>query len=137
MGDVAAKTVLIVDDDTELTDVLRDKFSAAGFETLIAHNGEEGLHTALDKHPDIILLDVTMPVMSGSDMLVKLRADEWGADVPVIALTNVDDSAHISEILDHGCRDYLVKTDWDLDAIVKQVKMRLHEHLGGPSLSGT
>lgn len=71
-------TILIVEDDVPELNALRDKFTHEGFSILEAKNGEEGLATALREHPDLILLDIIMPVMDGMTMLVNLRKDPWG-----------------------------------------------------------
>ena len=93
----ANTVILIVEDDEAMLEVLIDEFKREGFKTLSAKNGVEGLDTALEKHPDIILLDILMPEMDGLTMLTKLRDDKWGKDVPVILLTNYSDMDKISE----------------------------------------
>jgi len=96
--------------------------NAEGFEVLIAHNGEEGLKKALEEKPDLILLDIIMPVMDGLTVLKKLREDERGKNIPVVALTNLGDIKTVSEVLAHGASDYLIKSEWKLDDLVRKVK---------------
>ena len=81
------KTILIVEDSKLLREVLRDSLESAGFVTLEAENGKVGLEAAMRSPPDLIILDLLMPVMDGMAMYQKLRADVWGAKVPVIMLT--------------------------------------------------
>lgn len=119
------KTVLIIDDDNDLTEVLSHKLAAEGFRTIVAHDGREGLTVALNDHPDLVLLDIIMPVMDGWEALDKLRADTWGLQVPVIMLTNVEDIDNVSAALERGSYDYLVKTQWNLDDVVEKIKQRL------------
>ena len=71
------KTILIVEDEPVYQEALVNKFNIEGFDTLTAENGEEGLSIALEKHPDLILLDLQMPKMDGIEMAKKLRQDEW------------------------------------------------------------
>ncbi|HSW99850.1 MAG TPA: response regulator [Patescibacteria group bacterium] len=80
---------LIVEDDIDLQYLYRLKLEREGFEVRIAGNGVEGLTIIKDWRPDIILLDLMMPIMSGSEMLTHLRAEEWGSEVRVIILTNI------------------------------------------------
>ena len=117
-----SKKVLVVDDDKDLCKVLSDSLMSDSLEVLKAYDGEEGLEIALKEHPDLILLDVLMPKMNGWEMLEKLRTDEWGKTAKVIVLTVLDDVESISRALEDGQYEYLVKTDWDLDEIVKKVR---------------
>ena len=118
-------TILVVEDENSLNKALIDKFSHSGFSTLQAKNGQEGFEMATQKHPDLILLDIVMPRMDGITMLKKLRQDEWGKKVEVIMLTNLNEVEKISEAVSQGSYDYLVKTDWKLDAVVEKVKEKL------------
>lgn len=120
-----AKKILVVEDDNSLLNVLRDKLAKEGFEVIRTQNGEEGLAAAFSGHPDLILLDILMPKMDGIAMLKQLRQDEWGKTVPVILLTNVGDVKHISDAVNNNVTDYLVKSDWDLVAVVKKIKDKL------------
>lgn len=115
------KTILIVDDEQALLDALVDKFTREGFVVLGAKNGQKGLSLALAEHPDMILLDLLMPVMDGMTMLANLRKDRWGKDAKVIILSNFSEVEKAAS-LTKGIIDYLVKTDWDIDNIVKRVK---------------
>ena len=81
--------ILVVEDDTALADIYGFKFDHEGFDVRLAHNGEKGLEQARDFMPDLILLDIRMPIMNGDEMLMKLREQEWGADMHVIILTNL------------------------------------------------
>lgn len=119
------KRILIVEDDKALLKILVDKLTAEGFLALQAKNGKDGLDMAVKEHPDLILLDIIMPVMDGISMLKKLRGDERGKDVPVIILTNLSDSKSISDSMNENITNYLVKSDWKLEDIVKIVRERL------------
>lgn len=121
------KTILIVEDEASMLAALRDKFSREGFVILEAKNGQEGLNGALTNHPDLILLDIIMPIMDGMTMLDKLRQDPWGKSVPVILLTNLSEADKVAASLRQGVYDYLVKSDWKLEDIVKKVKTKLEK----------
>lgn len=118
-------TILIVEDDLDLLEVLRKKFTMEKFEVLQAADGKIGLEEALHSHPDLILLDIIMPIMDGMTMLGKLRQDTWGKDVPVILLTNLSDESKVAEAMKHGVYDYLVKADWNISDVVKKVRAKL------------
>ena len=119
------KKVLVieeVEDDALLRRVLHDKLVLEGFGVLEANNGEEGLAVALERHPDLILLDILMPKMGGLAMLKKLREDEWGKTARVIILTNYDDVEKIADALGNRVFEYYLKADTPLDELIRKVK---------------
>jgi DNA-binding response OmpR family regulator len=118
--------ILIVEDEASMRDALVGKFTKEKIEVFTACDGEEGLKVALEKKPDLILLDILMPNIDGIGMLKKLRKDKWGKEVPVYMLTVLSDMSKISEAMEIGISGYLVKTDWKIDDVVKKVK----KHLG-------
>lgn len=120
-------TVLIVEDEPFLMKILVDKLSLEKFPLLSGANGEEGLKLALEKHPDIILLDILMPRMNGIEMLTELRKDAWGKKVPVIMLTNLNDPDHISQAKALNAKDFIVKADWKLSELVVKMRKYLSE----------
>jgi DNA-binding response OmpR family regulator len=120
------KTLLIVEDDVALRSVLVEKLTDEKFEVLQAQDGEVGLATALEKHPDLILLDIFMPRMDGITMLSRLRAaDAWGKHVSVIVLTNSTDAQTIATVSGFGATDFLIKSEWSLEALVARIRERL------------
>lgn len=119
------KTVMIVEDEAPLRNAVSDILSFEGFKVLQASNGQEGLDLALKEHPDLILLDLMMPVMDGLTMLEKLRTDKWGANAPVILLTNINDPGKVALATEAGSYDFLVKSDWNIEDVVKKIKTRL------------
>lgn len=123
------KTILIVEDEKSLRDVLVDVLSRNNFLLLEANNGKEGVTFALLKHPDLILLDLLMPVMDGMTALKKIRADAWGAHVPVIILTNLSatDEKLVKDMVTHKPMHYLIKSDWKLSDVVKKINDVLAE----------
>ncbi|OGH71913.1 MAG: hypothetical protein A3G00_00140 [Candidatus Magasanikbacteria bacterium RIFCSPLOWO2_12_FULL_43_12] len=119
------KTILVVEDEISLLNALCDKLTRENFAVLEAKNGEEGLEVALREHPDLILLDIIMPVMDGITMLKKLREDAWGKNAKVIILTNLSDNEKVAEALEQKSQEYLVKSDWKIEDVVAKVRERL------------
>jgi DNA-binding response OmpR family regulator len=119
-----SKKILIIDDEPQLLNVLVDKFVNAGFVVLTAVDGKQGLDVAFKNHPDLILLDIIMPIMDGISMLRELRRDSWGKLAKVYLLTNLSDPG-ISDAPTNTVCGYLVKTDWKISDLVKQVKKSL------------
>jgi two-component system, OmpR family, alkaline phosphatase synthesis response regulator PhoP len=119
------KKILIVEDERTILGPLTKKLEKEGFDVQQAPDGEIGLRTALQKRPDLILLDIVMPEMDGMTMLENLRTDTWGRDVPVVILTNLDDGKKVAEATKHGSFDYLVKSDWSVSDVVDKIKQKL------------
>jgi two-component system, OmpR family, alkaline phosphatase synthesis response regulator PhoP len=115
-------TVMIIDDDVSLVNVLQDKLFSEGYLVLTAQNGQEGFSLSIKHHPDIILLDILMPKMNGVEMLKKLRADNWGKNVPILLLTNDSNPEHMEETLKLNANDYLIKSDWKLEDVLVKIK---------------
>jgi DNA-binding response OmpR family regulator len=109
-----------------MMEALAQKFRNEGFEVVEAHDGEEGFEQALKEQPDLIMLDIIMPKMDGITLLKKIREnDGWGSDVPVIMLSNLSDTDNVSEAARYKVFDFLVKTDWRLDDVIKLVREKL------------
>jgi len=118
--------ILIVEDEIIYLNVFADKFQEEGFKVFQAKNGKDGLDAALKEHPNLILLDIAMPVMDGLTMLGKLREDKWGKDAEVILLTNYSDADKVAEAGERGAFEYLVKKDWRVEDLVEKVKEKLN-----------
>lgn len=121
------KKVLVVEDENLLRKSLASALKAAKFKVFEAKNGKEGLERALKHKPDLILLDLLMPVMDGLTMLKKLRKDEWGKNVFVYILTNSEPTVDLADEASHvPFRSvYLLKFDYDLNEVVDMVKKQV------------
>ena len=119
------KKILIAEDDKVLLNLMRDELTTAGFEVLGASNGKDGLDLALKIHPDLLLIDVMMPIMNGIEMTTKLREDAWGKKAEIIILTNLNSDKTIADFLEKGAYNYLLKSDWSIEDVVKRVKEKL------------
>lgn len=122
---VLQDTILVIDDDPELCEVLKEALTNAGFGVETAGNGEEGLKKAIEVKPNLILLDLVMPVMDGWEFLERLHQDEWGKTTQVIILTNADDIDSLSRAIEGRGYEYLVKTDWKIGDVVERIRERL------------
>ena len=120
------KKILIIEDETPLRNAISDILTFEGFTVFQGKNGQEGLEVALKEHPDLILLDLMMPVMDGLTMLEKLREDaDYGKHAAVILLTNINDPEKVAQATEAGSYDFLVKSDWNIEDVVKKIKGRL------------
>ena len=114
--------ILVVDDEKMTSRTITMALEALGYQTVIAESGQDGLTEAMQKHPRLIVLDYHMKDIDGIAVLRKLRADEWGKTVPVIMASNIYDVDIINAIMELGVQDYVLKSDINLDDIVKLVE---------------
>lgn len=121
-GEPNPATVLIVDDSENHRNMCRLFLETAGYRVQCAENGATGLEMARSVTPDLILLDVMMPVLDGHGMLEKLRADQRLAQIPVIILTMEYGGSEMLEAFDAGSNDYMRKPV-DVDELLARVKM--------------
>ncbi|MBP7806383.1 response regulator [Candidatus Gracilibacteria bacterium] len=121
------KKILVVEDEKNLREAIRDVLRAENFSTLEAKNGKEGIKIALKERPDLILLDLLMPEMDGMTAFEKIRKDTWGAKVPVIILTNLNPTAEklVQDVILNEPLFYLIKSDWKLHDIVDKIEETL------------
>jgi len=119
---MANKKILIVEDENDIREALADIFQMSNFDVYSAIDGQEGLEMALKEHPDVILLDLMMPVMNGHEMLRQLRSDPWGKDVKVVVLSALDDVNNIGTAHKNEITKYLIKAHVSLEEIVNRVR---------------
>jgi DNA-binding response OmpR family regulator len=117
--------IAIIEDDPTINQMYRMKFEAAGFDVQLASDGQRGVSLVEAFRPDLILLDMQMPVMTGHQALAQIRAAEWGKDIPVIILTNMGEEESPKELRDLGIESYIVKADLTPSQVVERVKETL------------
>ena len=99
-------TILVIDDEVQIRKLLQITLESNDYHTVFATNGKEGLLLAANHNPDLILLDLGLPDMSGQEVLSRFR--EWNTK-PIIIISVQDDEAQIVKALDNGANDYLTK----------------------------
>jgi DNA-binding response OmpR family regulator len=114
--------VLIVEDDKFLSNAYRLKFTKVGFEVKIAFDGQEAINILGSFTPDIILLDLVMPVKDGFTVLSELKSNTQYKTIPVIITSNLSQKEDIDKAIGLGANDFLVKSDVSMDDIVKKVQ---------------
>ena len=115
-------TVLVVDDMPIFRDPIAASLRLAGYETLCAADGAAALASARVRRPDVVLLDLSMPVMDGFAFLDELRNHPRLANVPVILLTAASDRKFIIEAARYGVKDYLLKSRFSLVELLARVR---------------
>jgi two-component system cell cycle response regulator len=125
MVDKILETILVVDDAPENRTLLSRILSKDGYSVRTANNGAEAIQTALESPPDLILLDISMPVMDGIDACAQLKLDERTRDIPVIFISAMDDIENKMNAFGAGGVDYILKP-----FNIKEIRARLNTHLG-------
>jgi len=121
---MAAK-VAIIEDDLAISQMYRIKFEADGYEVETAENGKLGLELVQKMQPDIILLDLMMPVMTGDQMLTALRKTDWGKNVKVVILTNMGEQEIPESVKEQGVSAFILKADMTPRQVAELVKTQL------------
>jgi len=120
------KTILIVEDNSDNMDVL-EAFLEDDFNLLEATNGQEGLQMAKENKPDIILLDISLPIMDGLEVISKIREDENIRDIPVIALTAHAMLGDKEKFLQAGFDEYMSKPIVDDELLINMINNLIGE----------
>ena len=108
------KKVLLIDDDPDFVEAVRVIIASGGYDVRVAYDGAEGLEAVAAEKPDLIVLDVMMPVMNGHEACAKLKADPATTKIPIILLTAVADRVTTStythrDMLESEAEDYMPK----------------------------
>lgn len=119
------KFVLVAEDDKFYSDVFKTKLGKEDFDVVVAADGAEALKLARERKPDLMLLDLIMPVKDGFETLKELRADQELKDVKVVVLSNLGQDADVKKAKDLGANDYLVKTNISISEMIAKVKSYL------------
>ena len=121
------KTILFIEDESALQKTVGEVLSDEGYKVLSALDGEAGLRLAKGKTPNLILLDLVLPKLTGFEVLEKLQADEKTKRIPVIVLTNLENLQDVQRATELGATTYLVKANYELAEVVEKVKTALRE----------
>ncbi len=123
----AGAKILLVEDDSFLRDICEKKLKKEGFNVEVAVDGREAVKKAGEFKPELILLDIILPIMDGFEVLKQIRShkDESVKKTPVIMLTNLGQEEDSKKALALGANDYLVKAYFTTEDIIQKVKKRL------------
>jgi len=118
--------ILIAEDEPVESELLKQVISKAGYEVLITKNGQEALDKVEDFNPDLIMLDINMPVKNGYDTCRELRLNVNTRDIPVLFLTTNQTNEQVMEGFESGAVDYIFKP-YTLDKLKERIKKNLEE----------
>ena len=126
MNNNGKKTVLMVDDDSFLRNLYRDKFEKEGFEFIEATSGIEGMNKITNENPDVVILDILLPMRSGFDILEEMNESGMITEIPVIILSNLRQDVDIEEGRRLGAKDYFIKSETNMSDFMERVKEFLY-----------
>jgi two-component system alkaline phosphatase synthesis response regulator PhoP len=119
------KKILIIEDEKILAEMYREKLEMEGFKVALAFDVKEGIEMAKKEKPDLILLDILLPVENGVSFLRKQKEDKEISEIPVIAFSNYDDLRTKKEAMELGVKEYLIKTNYTPSEIIEKIKKYL------------
>ena len=117
--------IAIIEDDSAISQMYRIKFEAEGYTVDTAENGKVGLDLIKSMKPDMVLLDLMMPEMTGDEMLAKLRETDYGKDLKVIILTNMGEQEVPENVKNLGVSAFILKADMTPRQVADLVKTHL------------
>jgi DNA-binding response OmpR family regulator len=116
------KRILLVEDEPLLGNLLKQRLEKEGFEIVLAHDGEEALAKLRESKPDLILLDIILPKISGFELMETLQADPQFERAPVIIISNLGQESDIARGQALGAIQYFVKAKVSIEELVEHVK---------------
>jgi DNA-binding response OmpR family regulator len=125
----SVRKIAIIDDDRNLQFIYKVNFEAVGYKVMVAADGEKGLEVIEAFRPDLVLLDLRLPRVGGSEVLTRLRASDWGRDMRVIILTNISKSEAPPVLRFLHVDRYIVKAHHTPAQVVSIVREVLGEEL--------
>lgn len=116
------KIVLMIEDDSFLRNLYKDKLEKEGFVFIEATSGIEGLNKIMNEKPDLIILDILLPIKGGFDILEEMNRNGLISVIPVIILSNLKQEIDIEEARRLGAQDYFIKSETNLSELIERVK---------------
>lgn len=116
------KKILIVEDESALQKTLSEVLNQEGYQVISALDGEIGLELAKKERPDLILLDLVLPKLHGFEVLEQLTKDPETKKIPIIVLTNLEETKDVEKAIELGATTYLVKETYSLDEVIEKIK---------------
>ncbi len=116
------RRILVVDDDQTITVLMKKYLEKNGYDVMAMNEASEGLEYAMTKNPDLVILDVMMPIINGFNFCRLLKAEEGCKDIPVIMLTSRNKLKDIEIGLEMGAEAYLIKP-LNVDELLKTIKV--------------
>jgi two-component system, OmpR family, alkaline phosphatase synthesis response regulator PhoP len=119
------KYILIAEDDRFISNAYRVKLEKEGFEVKIAINGDEALNLMTEKIPDLMIIDLMMPIVDGFTLLTRMKKDERFKNIKTIIVSSLSQKEDLDRGMALGADDYFVKSEISIEDFVKKIKSQL------------
>jgi two-component system, OmpR family, phosphate regulon response regulator PhoB len=119
-----SQKIVIVEDDASLAEIYKTRLELLGYTCFIGYNGITGLYFIQKEMPDLVLLDLMIPDISGGEVLEKMRSSSWGKSIKVVVISNLNEIEAPPNLRELGVEEYIVKANMvndDIDNIVNKV----------------
>jgi DNA-binding response OmpR family regulator len=128
----AAKKILVIEDNQALAEIYKTRLEILGYTVYIGYNGITGLYFAQQELPDLVLLDLMIPDIAGDEVLDTMRRSDWGKNIPVYIISNLNESEAPRRLRELGISGYSVKANLTDDMIDQIVNKILRPEMAGP-----
>lgn len=122
MVEAQKKKILLIEDDSFISQMYAMKFKQTNFDFLVARDGVKGLELAKKEKPDLVLLDIILPEIDGFEILRRLKEDPLLQAIPVVLLTNLGQQENIQKGVAMGAKDYIIKAHYTPQEVVEKVQ---------------
>ena len=116
--------LVIVEDNPALSEIYKTRLELIGYKCFVASDGEYALKIIEQEHPSLVLLDMMIPKISGDEVLKRMRASEWGKEIRVFIISNLNEQDAPAGLREYGIEGYAVKanlSDDDIDVLVDKI----------------
>ena len=120
--------ILLVEDDEMFAALYKRQFIAGGLEVDVAVTGADGLSAVAKGHYDLVLLDILLPDIDGTEVFRQMKAQDASKNIPVVFLTNLSQEENIEKAFKLGAKGYLVKASYTPDQVVQEIKNFLEQN---------
>lgn len=120
----AAHKIVIIEDKASLAEIYRTRLELLGYKCSVAYDGKRGLELIQQEKPNLVLLDLMVPLVAGDEILKTMRASEWGKNIPVLVISALNEADAPEGLRDLGIEGYAVKanlSDDQLDTLVDNI----------------
>lgn len=121
MNNSAPTKIVVVEDDKMLAEIYQTRLGLAGYTCLVAHDGAAGLQLIEQELPDLVVLDIMLPQMSGVEVLAAMRANDWGRDIKVLIATNISEAEAPPELYDLQFDRFIIKANLEHNQLAEIV----------------
>jgi len=120
-----SRKIVIVEDNVDLAEIYKTKLELSGYECLLAHDGIAALYLIQKEMPDLVLLDLMVPAIAGDQILQRMRSSDWGKNIPVIIISNLNEEDAPAGLRGLGISGYIVKANLSLDQFDQLIQSML------------